>query len=136
MDDLIVHPSLRRLAQSEGPVILEGLHLTDLRRALKALDLRGKQVTRMLTRREEDEERLAVLKAAVRQQFEEAQRYQEAYVQVLTERDSARRERDAAMLARDNARAELAATEEQVEALRAERDRLREAVFEPVGVAG
>jgi hypothetical protein len=120
-DDLTIHPSLWHAVQRGEATMFSPMALSDLRRVLLALERRGRWIQRMEQRAELDQERLDVLRGVVRQQLAELAKYSDAYRAVVDERDSARRERDAAMVARDQARAEMAVTEEQVEVLLGQR---------------
>lgn len=112
-DDLLIRPGLRRMVVSVAPVTFEASELLELQRVVTwcdALRIRNARLEERLKLQEERIDRLRTTVGLHRAELETLQAL--AYGAVV--------ERDSAVLARDQATAELHATEEQVAALRAE----------------
>ena len=117
-DDLLVHPALRRLVQGDGPTTFERAQLRQLRYILSKCDALRARNTHLEERHTFQETRIDMLRRMVGLHRVEVE-------QLQTLANGAIADRDAAVLERDQAQAELHATEEQVAALRYELDQLR-----------
>lgn len=124
LDDLLIRTDLRKLVDNTVPVTVEPAQLRQLRKVFTAVDRQRSTIRRLGDRVGNCERRIAMLRRVIEGQTSEAMNRTADYMRVVQERDAALAERDRAVLARDNTLAELHATEEQVEALRADRDRL------------
>lgn len=117
-DDLLIRPGLRRMVVSVAPVTFGPSDLLELQRVIAwcdALRIRNARLEERLKLQEERIDRLRTIVGLHRAEVEN--------LQTLT--FGAMAERDSAVLERDQATAELHATEGHLAVLRAELDRAR-----------
>src|SRR5690606_11444860 len=124
LDDPVIRTELRELVQSKEPVTADLPTLGKLRQVFTALDRSRATVKRLIDRVENCEKRISMLRRIVETQVNESSKRTADLVAAIKERDEALAQRDQAVLDRDNTLRELAATEMQVSALLAERNRL------------
>jgi len=117
-DDLLIRPGLRRMVVSVAPVTFDPAELLELQRVITWCDVLRIRNARLEERLKLQEERIDRLRTIVGLHRAEVENLQTLTFGAMAERDSA-------VLERDQATAELHATEEQVTVLRAELDRTR-----------